>query len=145
MMAISPASAVGTPTTTHRGGRPEGPPGGPAGGGRPAGLGGVQDLSPYGPVTGPPPGGQVQWSGQQLDRAGESEAEGLLDGDVQEARLLQLLRPAERADVDGPEPPVGSEPGDRLFRGVVVPGDEHVQRLAVHLTGDQRRGERRVE
>src|SRR3954447_27047839 len=62
MMAISPASAVGTPTTTHRGGRPEGPPGGPAGGGRPAGLGGVPDLPPYGPVTCSPPA--ARFSGQ---------------------------------------------------------------------------------
>ena len=36
----------------------------------------------------------------ELGRAREAEAERLLDRNVQEAELLQLLRPAERADVD---------------------------------------------
>jgi hypothetical protein len=40
----------------------------------------------------------------ELDRAPEAEAERLLDRDVQEAELLQLLSPAERATSIGLSP-----------------------------------------
>jgi len=44
-------------------------------------------------------------SGVELDGAGEAEAEGLLDGDVEEAELLQLLGPGQGADVERRRPP----------------------------------------
>src|SRR3954470_2968964 len=46
--AMSPARASGSPTVTHRGGRPEGGRDGPAGGGRSPEGGEVQNPPPYG-------------------------------------------------------------------------------------------------
>jgi hypothetical protein len=45
----------------------------------------------------------------QLDRAGEAEAERLLERNVEEAEMLELLCAAEWADVNGPQPAVGNE------------------------------------
>ena len=78
----------------------------------------------------------VGGSGVQLDGAGVAEVEGLLDGDVEEAELLQLLGPGQRADVERTQAAVGGEPGDLLLGGLVVAGDQHVELLA-ELRGSQ--------
>jgi DNA-binding MarR family transcriptional regulator len=59
----------------------------------------------------------------ELDGAGEAEAERLLDGDVEEAELLQLLGPGQGTDVQGTQATIGGELGDLLL-GVVVAGDQ---------------------
>jgi hypothetical protein len=66
----------------------------------------------------------------ELDRAREAKAEWLLNGDMQEAELLQLLSAGERPDVDRPQPGVGDELRDLLLRSVVVGGDQHIELLA---------------
>lgn len=73
----------------------------------------------------------------ELGRAREAEAERLLDRNVQEAELLQLLRPAERADVDRLQPAVRDELRDLLLQAVVG-DDDDVELLAVDLAGKER-------
>src|SRR5207245_868697 len=76
-----------------------------------------------------------------LDRAAPPRAHRLLRGDVEEAELLELPCPLERADVTRPEPSGLDERGDLLLRVGVVACEEDVERLARDLS----RGERRRE
>lgn len=81
----------------------------------------------------------------QLERARETETERLLDRDVQEAELLELLRPAKRPDVDRPQATVRDQLRELLLRSRVVPGDQDVELLSADLSRNERRREGRVE
>jgi hypothetical protein len=62
----------------------------------------------------------------ELDRAAKAEVMRLLQGDVEEAELLELSGPAERADVDGAQAAVGGQPGDLLLGGLKAVADRMI-------------------
>jgi hypothetical protein len=66
----------------------------------------------------------------ELDGAAESEDEGLLQRDVEEAELLELLCAIERADVDGPEPIAGCQ-----SQFIAWASADNVSRLAARRRG----------
>ena len=84
-------------------------------------------------------------SRMQLEGAAETEAERLLDRDVEKAKLLELLRSLKRAYVDRPQAGVRHELRELLFRALVVCGDQDVELLAVDLARNEGRREGRVE
>jgi hypothetical protein len=59
--------------------------------------------------------------------------------------VLELLRAAERPDVDRPQAGVGDELRYLPLGLVVVAGDQDVERLAGDLASDERAGKGRVE
>src|SRR4029453_7460513 len=65
----------------------------------------------------------------ELDGAAEPEVEGLLQGDGEEAELLQLLGPAQGAAVQRAQAAVGGQLGDLALGGGVVAGDQDVEPL----------------
>jgi len=80
-------------------------------------------------------------SRMQLEGAAEAEAERLLDRDVEEAHVLELARPAKRADVERTQPTVGDELRHLLLRSIVVARDHDVELLSADLARDERRSE----
>ena len=56
---------------------------------------------------------------------------------MQETELLELLGPAQGADIDGTQATVGNQLRHLLLGGLVVAGDEDVQPLPVDLAGGQ--------
>jgi len=80
-------------------------------------------------------------SRMQLEGAAEAEAERLLDRDVEEAHVLELARPAKRADVERTQPTVGDELRHLLLGSIVVARDHDVELLSADLARDERRSE----
>ena len=70
----------------------------------------------------------------ELAGALEVQPQRLLQRDPEEPESLQLPRPLQRTDVDGTQAPLAHERRHSLFRPRVVPGDEHIERLACYLT-----------
>ena len=71
-------------------------------------------------------------------RPGRRVADRLLRLHVEQAELLELARPAERADVDRAGAAALDELGDLALRPVVVGGHEDVELLAARLAGGER-------
>src|SRR5215210_5399912 len=84
-------------------------------------------------------------SGENLDRARVAGAERALYRHVQQPERLELARAAAGPAIDRVEASVAGKRRNRVLRSLVVPGDQHVERLPRHLAGDQRVRERGVE
>src|SRR3954470_17537574 len=83
--------------------------------------------------------------GEDLDRARVVGAEGGLDGHVEVAERLDVMREGQRAGVDGPQAAVAHDLLDGVLGGVVVAREEDVELLARDGAFDQRAGEGGVE
>jgi hypothetical protein len=69
----------------------------------------------------------------ELPGALEAQTKRLLHGDPKEPEALQLPRALQRTDVDGPQAPVAHKLCYRLLCLLVVPSNEHIERLACDL------------
>src|SRR5215207_264412 len=81
----------------------------------------------------------------ELDRGGELRSTRHLQRDVQEAEPFQIVGAGERPGIDRPEPAGLDDLRKRPLGTGVVTGDEHVERLVLDLSLDERPGEGGVE
>jgi hypothetical protein len=69
----------------------------------------------------------------ELPGALEVQPQRLLHHHPEEPETLKVPRALQRTDVDGPQAPIAHKLRHRLLCLLVVPGDEHIERLACHL------------